>query len=193
MLEADEIVTEIAVPALQRDTRSAFLKFSLQEIDRLPDRQLRRRRNPVGPDRSRDARICLNAVYVTPYRATAAEAFITGKSLTEENATAAADAVATLARPMSRNKYMVQIAATMVKRTLACLLLRRAMKIYVKLYATLATVRPSFRCGRERRKGWMSLRARQLRRLMEMLRPAGEPESSLPAEWCSLPGKRKRA
>lgn len=75
----------------------------------------------MAHDRVVKARICLNAVYVTPRRATAAEASIAGQALNEENAAAAGDLAVSTAKPMSRNNYLVQIARTMVKRTLlAC-------------------------------------------------------------------------
>jgi len=120
VLEADEIVTEITMPAPAAGARSSFLKFSLRKSIDFPIVNCAASVT-LSAGQVADARICLNAVYVTPYRATAAETFITGKSLNEENATAAATAVAELAKPMSRNRYMVQIAATMVKRTLlAC-------------------------------------------------------------------------
>ena len=67
------------------------------------------------------ARICLNAVYVTPYRAVEAEEVIVGETVNEESAEAAAAAVVAAARPMRHNGYMVQIARTLVKRAiLAC-------------------------------------------------------------------------
>ena len=67
------------------------------------------------------AKICLNAVYIKPYRAEQAETAIVGKALNEENADAAGQALADAAKPMTNNTYMVQIARTLVKRTLlAC-------------------------------------------------------------------------
>jgi xanthine dehydrogenase YagS FAD-binding subunit len=67
------------------------------------------------------ARICLNAVYVKPYRATKAEEAIVGKAINKENAERAGNAAIADAEPLSGNRYMVQIAKTLVKRTiLAC-------------------------------------------------------------------------
>ena len=64
------------------------------------------------------SRICLNAVYVKPYRAVDAEECIEGKSLTEENAAAAGAAAVSSAKPMTHNAYMVQIAKALVTRAL---------------------------------------------------------------------------
>ena len=67
------------------------------------------------------ARICLNAVYVKPYRAQKAEEVIVGKAINEENAEKAGSSLISDADPMTHNRYMVQIARTLVKRTiLAC-------------------------------------------------------------------------
>jgi len=65
-----------------------------------------------------DTRICLNAVYVKPYRTTKAEEAIRGKAVNEANAEAAGAAAVSDARPMVYNAYMVQIAKTMVKRAI---------------------------------------------------------------------------
>jgi xanthine dehydrogenase YagS FAD-binding subunit len=67
------------------------------------------------------ARICLNAVYVTPYRARKAEEAMIGKALNEATAEAAGDAAIEGAKPLKDNAYMVQVAKTLVKRAvLAC-------------------------------------------------------------------------
>jgi xanthine dehydrogenase YagS FAD-binding subunit len=120
ILESDEFVTEVIIPAPVSGTKSAFLKFSLRKSIDFPIVNCATVVT-VSKGLVRQARICLNAVYVTPFVATAAETFIVGKALTEENAAAAADLAVSSAKPMSRNKYIVQIAKTMVKRTLlAC-------------------------------------------------------------------------
>ena len=74
-----------------------------------------------------DARICLNAVYNKPYRATKGEDAIKGKTINEENADAAAEAALSEANGLPGRadnpgtKYKIQIAKAMVKRAiLAC-------------------------------------------------------------------------
>jgi xanthine dehydrogenase YagS FAD-binding subunit len=69
------------------------------------------------------ARICLNAVYNKPYRAKSAEEAIQGKPINETNAEAAGAAAlaSAVVLPGDRNKWKIQIAKTMVKRSiLAC-------------------------------------------------------------------------
>jgi xanthine dehydrogenase YagS FAD-binding subunit len=66
----------------------------------------------------RGARVVMGAVAPVPWRSQAAEQALTGKSVSEEIAMAAADAAVTGAKPMSGNKYKVQIARTTVKRAI---------------------------------------------------------------------------
>ena len=66
----------------------------------------------------RSARVVMGAVAPVPWRSTAAEQALTGKALNEETAMAAADAAIAGAKPMSGNKYKVQVARTTVKRAI---------------------------------------------------------------------------
>jgi xanthine dehydrogenase YagS FAD-binding subunit len=121
ILEEDEIVTEIVLPRTKTGSQSSFLKFALRKSIDFPivncAVQLGLADNVVT-----NARMCLNAVYVIPYRVKAAEEFLIGKVPTEETIQAAANVAFSNAIPMSRNGYIVQIARTLVKRTvLACI------------------------------------------------------------------------
>ena len=118
VLDDDEIVTEIQVPTPAG--RSAFVKFALRKSIDFPivncAAMVASSKGTVSA-----AKICLNAVYVKPYRATKAEEAIVGKAINEANAEAAGSAAVSDARPLAHNTYMVQIAKTMVKRAiLAC-------------------------------------------------------------------------
>ncbi|HEY7055698.1 MAG TPA: hypothetical protein VH458_04195, partial [Vicinamibacterales bacterium] len=66
----------------------------------------------------RGARVVMGAVAPIPWRAQAAEQALAGKTLTEETAMRAADAAVAGAKPMSGNKYKVQLARTAVKRAI---------------------------------------------------------------------------
>ena len=117
VLEADEIVTGIEIPAPAGGTKSAFIKFAIRKSIDFP---IVNCAASIGPD---GARICLNAVYNIPRRATEAEGAIKGRAITEESAEAAGAAAVEAARalPGDRNKWKIQIAKTMVKRAiLAC-------------------------------------------------------------------------
>jgi xanthine dehydrogenase YagS FAD-binding subunit len=117
VLEDDEIVTEIQIPAPPKGARSAFLKFALRKSIDFP---IVNCAALVWSSKRRVERamICLNAVYVTPYRATKAEEAMTGKVLNEANAEAAGSAAIQGAKPLKDNGYMVQIAKALVKRAI---------------------------------------------------------------------------
>ncbi len=117
VLAADEIVTEIQVPTPAAGVKNAFIKFAIRKSIDFP---IVNCAVAVGGG---DARVCLNAVYNMPYRATKAEEAIKGKEINEANAEAAGDAAVSGARalPGDRNKWKIQIAKVMVKRAiLAC-------------------------------------------------------------------------
>jgi xanthine dehydrogenase YagS FAD-binding subunit len=120
VLDDDEIVTEIQIPTPPKDVRSAFLKFALRKSIDFP---IVNCAVMVVSSKGKveKARICLNAVYVTPYRALKAEEAVMGKALNEANAGAAGEAAIEGAKPLKDNAYMVQVARTIVKRAvLAC-------------------------------------------------------------------------
>ena len=112
VLTADEIVTEILIPALQEDAKSAFIKFAFRKSIDFPVVNCAVLVNGDSP------RICLGAVAPTPYRAYAAEKVIAGKPINDENAEAAGIAAVEGAQPFEDNKFKIQIAKTMVKRAL---------------------------------------------------------------------------
>jgi xanthine dehydrogenase YagS FAD-binding subunit len=120
ILDSDEIVTEFQIPAPPQGGKSAFVKFALRKtIDFAIVNCATMIAGKGGKVTA--ARVCLNAVYVKPYRARKAEDFMVGKVINEANAEAAGEAVASDAKPLRHNGYMVQIAKIMVKRAiLAC-------------------------------------------------------------------------
>jgi len=112
VLAADEIITEIQIPALPAGARSAFIKFAYRKSIDFP---IVNCAVMVG---GKEPRICLNAVAPKPYRAVNAEKYLAGKAITEETAEAAGAAAVEGANPFESNKYKIQIAKTMVKRAL---------------------------------------------------------------------------
>ena len=110
VLDADEIVKEIQVPAFSG--KSCFVKFALRSSIDFPIV------NCAAAIDGGNARICLNAVYNTPYRATAAEESIAGKAIDTANAEAAGAAAVTGAQKLSLNNYKIQVAKGMVKKAI---------------------------------------------------------------------------
>jgi xanthine dehydrogenase YagS FAD-binding subunit len=120
VLDRDEIVTEIEIPNPNEATKSTFIKFAIRKSIDFAIVDCAAMIEKDG-DRVRSARICLNAVYVKPYRAKKAEEAVVGKVIDEENAEKASETLVSDAKPLKENRYMVQIARTLVKRTiLAC-------------------------------------------------------------------------
>ncbi len=119
-LENDEIITEIQIPQPAAGTRSAFIKFALRKSIDFPIV------NCAAAIVSKDgmvksARICLNAVYSRPYMVAKAEQAILGKSINEASAETAGEAGVSDAVALPYNKFKIQIAKTLIKRTiLAC-------------------------------------------------------------------------
>jgi xanthine dehydrogenase YagS FAD-binding subunit len=115
VLAQDEIVKEIQIPAPASGAKSAFMKFAFRKSIDFPIV------NCAAMISSGDARICLNAVYNKPVRATAAEDVIKGQTIDEATAEAAGEAAVADAVALAYNKWKIQIAKVMVKRTvLAC-------------------------------------------------------------------------
>lgn len=114
ILDMDEIVTEIQIPKPAKGARSSFIKFAVRSSIDFPVV------NCAAMVGKGDARICLNAVYNVPWRASDSEELIRGKSISNKNADAAGAAAVVKARtfPGERNKWKIQIAKTMVKRAL---------------------------------------------------------------------------
>ena len=115
--DSDEIVTEINIPEPEAGTRSAFIKFAQRKSIDFPIVNCAAVLT-IDQDRVTGARICLNAVHVVPRRALKAELAITGHAITEEVAEEAAKAAVYDAHPLEHNAYMVQVAKTLVKRTI---------------------------------------------------------------------------
>jgi xanthine dehydrogenase YagS FAD-binding subunit len=115
VLDNDEIVTEVQVPGPASGVKSAFVKFALRSSIDFPIV------NCAAAIGGGTARICLNAVYNKPYRATKAEESIAGKAIDVASAQAAGTAAVTGARALALNKWKIQVAAGMVKKAiLAC-------------------------------------------------------------------------
>jgi len=125
-LATDEIITEIQVPTPAAGTKSAFMKFAIRKSFDFPIVNCAAAVTSAGGVVS-SSTIVLNAVHNLPRRVTAAEDAIKGKAIDATSSDAAGTAAMSGAAPLAAsgynpgNKYMVQIAKIMVKRTvLAC-------------------------------------------------------------------------
>jgi NADPH-dependent glutamate synthase beta subunit-like oxidoreductase/CO/xanthine dehydrogenase FAD-binding subunit len=120
VLEAGEMVVEVQVPEPATGARSAFLKFAMRKSIDFPVVNCAAALVVDGAVVT-SARICLNSVYGIPVRVSAAERYLAGKKIDQAAAEAAADAAIEGAIALLNNRYKIQIARTLVKRTiLAC-------------------------------------------------------------------------
>ena len=111
-LKAGEIIKEIQVPAPAAGTKQAFVKYAdRKSIDFATA-------SCAVVLTATDAVIYMGAVGPLPIRANTAEDLIKGKPVDAAAAQAAADEALKRAVPQSMNRHKIQIAKTIVKRTL---------------------------------------------------------------------------
>ena len=116
-LQTGEIVTEIRVPAMKTNTRSAHIKqgekesfdWALADVAVVLEQ---------AQGRVSRASIVLGAAAPMPWRARTAEAALIGKPVTEETARAAARAALVGATPLRENGHKVPIFEAVVRRTI---------------------------------------------------------------------------
>jgi len=117
-IAADEVVTEIQVPALAAGTKSTYLKFAFRKAIDFPLVSVAAIVTSAGGTVSK-ASIVLGGVFNSPKVATEAQTSITGKAISATTADAAGAALAAAATAaLPANKYKVQIAKTLIKRAL---------------------------------------------------------------------------
>jgi CO/xanthine dehydrogenase FAD-binding subunit len=120
ILDDDEIVIEIIVPAVNAGTKCKFIKSAVRKSIDFP---LVNCAAAISTAKGviESARICLNSVYTQPYRVTAAEEYLKGKPIDETTAEKAAGLITGDAVPLLNNRYKIQIARALIKRViLAC-------------------------------------------------------------------------
>ena len=111
VLNYNEIVTAVRIPALPAGAKSVFKKFALRKSIDFPVLNCA----IVTGD---EPRVCLGAVAPVPLRSKKAEDALRGKKIDEAVATAVGEAAVEGAHPFEATKYKVQIAKTIIKRAL---------------------------------------------------------------------------
>jgi NADPH-dependent glutamate synthase beta subunit-like oxidoreductase/CO/xanthine dehydrogenase FAD-binding subunit len=117
ILEADELVKEIQIPKPPRNAQQRYVKFTLRKpIDFaiVSVASIISSKNGICSD----AKIFLGAVAPSPLRAVAAEAAIKGRQIDEASAAEAAKLAVAEVQPLSMNQYKVDIARTLIKRSI---------------------------------------------------------------------------
>jgi xanthine dehydrogenase YagS FAD-binding subunit len=120
VLQPNEIVTAIEVPAAPAGSKAIYVKEMVREIWDFALCSVAAMVT-VKDGVVADARIVLGGVAPIPYRAAKAEAAIVGKPLNEATAAAAGLAAVDGARPLAKNAYKVPLTQAVVKRALLSL------------------------------------------------------------------------
>lgn len=117
ILDNNEIVTEIQIPRLPKNTKSSFIKHAIRKSIDFP---IVNCASMVVSEEGKvkDAKICLNAVFMNPYIPFEAEEFIKGKTIEPQVVEAAADLAVSKAKALEKNEYKIQIAKGLIKKTL---------------------------------------------------------------------------
>jgi xanthine dehydrogenase YagS FAD-binding subunit len=121
VLAPAEIVTWVDVPAPAPGSRSVFLKHRVRDTWDFALAAVAVAATPRAGG-LQDVRIALGGVAPFPYRATAAEAVIAGRALTDAAIAEAAEAAVARARPLAMNAYKVDLTRALVKRALTAVM-----------------------------------------------------------------------
>jgi xanthine dehydrogenase YagS FAD-binding subunit len=115
VLQPNEIVTEVSVPAPAAGTRSTYVKFREKDsFDWAVSSVAVSVQMANGV--CRDVRIVLGGVAPIPWRSKEAEAALKGKRIDARVADQAAEAALAKAKPLARNAYKVPLTKALIRR-----------------------------------------------------------------------------
>jgi xanthine dehydrogenase YagS FAD-binding subunit len=117
VVQSGELITGIFVPAPEAGTRSAYQKYGEKESFDWPLADAGVVLVMDGAQ-CRKAAIVLGVAAPTPIRSAPAEAILTGKTIDEATARAAAKAAMQSATPLSQNAFKTQLFQTAIYRTI---------------------------------------------------------------------------
>ena len=117
ILQPDEIITEIQIPAIESSARQRFVKFRTRKAIDFALASVAVVITTEG-DRVTAARIVLGGVSPTPYRAVLAEDVLKNQVLSEEIAEKAAASSVIESSPLSKNAYKIPLTRNLVRKAL---------------------------------------------------------------------------
>ena len=117
VLDQDELVTEILIPAPRPGSSQSYHKFRIRNSIDFPIAGLAGVFN-IGAGKIKDARLVLSAVAPVPLRLKAVEKFLEGKSAVEKTAVAAGELAAKEVRPLAKNRFKVQIVKALLQKAI---------------------------------------------------------------------------
>ncbi len=117
VLDADEIVTEIAIPAPKAGNRQRFLKFRIRNSIDFPIVSLASLFT-MEDGKVKAASIALGAVAPFPLRPREVEAYLKGRTLDEATSAEAGAIAVKGVRPLAKNKFKVQIVRALLRKAI---------------------------------------------------------------------------
>jgi len=117
VLDPDELVEEIQIPAPSKTNRQGYQKFRIRNAIDFPIVSLAYSFNLDGK-KIKDANIVLGAVAPIPLRVQAVEAFLEGKGTSDKTAVAAGDIAVKAVKPLAKNAFKVQIVKALLRKML---------------------------------------------------------------------------
>jgi len=118
VLKAQEIITEIILPAPSKNTKSAYVKQVARESYDWSLGDVAVVFEVSNNNSCKSASIVLGAAAPVPYRSTEAQEAIENKMINDESALAAAEAGMSKARPLSKNGYKVPLFISTIKQAI---------------------------------------------------------------------------
>ncbi len=115
VLDSDELVEEILIPASKNESKQSYLKFRIRNSIDFPIVSVASVFS-VDSERINDAKIVLGAVAPVPIRIREAEKFLRGKVPCEEVAQEAGNIAVKRAIPLSKNEYKVQLIRAFIRK-----------------------------------------------------------------------------
>ena len=119
VLQNEEIITEIQVPASPLAAHSTYLKFKERESLDFALASVAAAVQLQTNKTVKDARIVLGGVAPIPWRVPKAESFLVGKTLTRDVLEEAGRLALADAKPLEKNAYKVPLTQTLVRRAVA--------------------------------------------------------------------------
>ncbi|HEX8888158.1 MAG TPA: xanthine dehydrogenase family protein subunit M [Pyrinomonadaceae bacterium] len=119
VLKNDEIITSIQVPASMFAAHSTYLKFKERESMDFALSSVAAAVELGANKTVKQARIVLGGVAPVPWRASKAESYLNGKTLSNDVLLEAARLALDGAKPLEKNAYKVPLTQTLVRRALS--------------------------------------------------------------------------
>jgi xanthine dehydrogenase YagS FAD-binding subunit len=117
VLKTNELLTEVTIPTPAAGTRMAWTKLKDRQVYDFAVVSVAVAFTVDGAGKWTDGRVVLGGVAPVPYRAAVVETALKGQDV-KATAKQAAAQIRTITRPMSLNAYKVDIAQSLIERTL---------------------------------------------------------------------------